>query len=114
MPLSVLMMNCSLKRQAQRSSTNRLLRQVAEQFEKHDAKCEILLAADYEIPAGVEHNEGEGDQWPVILEKIRSCDVFVLGTPIWLGQPSSVAKRVCERMDAFLDDTDNRKRMLSY
>ena len=114
MPLSVLMINCSLKHQAQRSSTNRLLRQVVEQFEKHDALCEVLLASAYNISPGVEHNEGEGDQWPEILEKIRSCNVLIIGTPIWLGQPSSIAKRVCERMDAFLDDTDNKKRMLSY
>jgi len=40
--------------------------------------------------------------------------VLVIGTPIWLGQPSSIAKRCCERMDAFLDDTDAHKRMLSY
>src|ERR1700742_5032156 len=114
MPVSVLMINCSLKQQAQRSSTNRLLRQVVEQFEKYGASCEVLLASDYNILPGVEHNEGKGDQWPEILEKIRACNVLMLGTPIWLGQPSSIAKRVCERMDAFLDDTDNKKRMLSY
>jgi multimeric flavodoxin WrbA len=114
MTLQVLMLNCSLKRQAQRSSTDRLLRQIGAQFEKHDARCEILLASEYAIHPGVEHDEGDGDQWPRVLEKIRDCDVLVLGTPIWLGQPSSVAKRVCERMDAFLDDTDQNKRMLSY
>ena len=26
-----------------------------------------------------------------------------MGTPIWMGQPSSVCKRVLERMDAFLE-----------
>lgn len=114
MTWQVLMLNCSLKRQAQRSSTNRLLRQIAEQFEKHNARCEILLVSDYAIHPGVEHNEGEGDEWPIILKKIRACNILVIGTPIWLGQPSSVAKRVCERMDAFLDDTDGQKRMLSY
>ena len=31
--------------------------------------------------------------------------------PIWLGQPSSIAKRVLERMDAFLEETDDAKRM---
>ncbi len=37
-----------------------------------------------------------------------------MGTPIWLGQPSSVCKRALERMDAFLDETDDEGRMVSY
>ena len=43
-----------------------------------------------------------------------AADILVIGTPIWLGQPSSVAKRVLERMDAFLDEKDGRGRMPSY
>jgi len=39
---------------------------------------------------------------------------LIIGSPIWLGQPSSVAKRVLERMDAFLDETDDKGRMPSY
>ena len=31
-----------------------------------------------------------------------------------MGQPSSVAKRVCERMDAFLSERDDHGRMVSY
>ena len=38
----------------------------------------------------------------------------MIGAPIWLGQPSSIAKRVMERMDAFLDEKDDRGRMPSY
>ncbi len=39
---------------------------------------------------------------------------FTLGTPIWLGQPSSIAKRVLERMDAFLGEADEKGRMPPY
>jgi multimeric flavodoxin WrbA len=42
------------------------------------------------------------------------ADILVFGTPIWLGQPSSVAKRVTERMDAFLSETDDGGRMPSF
>ncbi|TGS60375.1 NADPH-dependent oxidoreductase, partial [Mesorhizobium sp. M3A.F.Ca.ET.201.01.1.1] len=42
---------------------------------------------------------------------ILAADIFILGTPIWLGQPCSVAKRVMERMDAFLDEADDKGRM---
>jgi multimeric flavodoxin WrbA len=114
MKLSALAINCSLKPGRRRSSTQKLLEEVLTQLKLQDVKGEILRAADYNVLPGVEHDEGKGDEWPRILEKIRSADIFVLGTPIWMGQPSSIAKRICERMDAFLDDTDANKRMIAY
>jgi len=39
---------------------------------------------------------------------------LIFGTPIWLGQPSSLAKRVLERMDAFFSETDDAGRMPSF
>jgi len=42
------------------------------------------------------------------------ADMLIFGTPIWLGQMSSFAKRVLERMDAFLSETDDRGRMPSF
>ena len=41
----------------------------------------------------------------MLRKRVLDADILVIGTPIWLGQPSSVAKRVLERMDAFLDET---------
>ncbi|MEI9931814.1 MAG: NAD(P)H-dependent oxidoreductase [Rhizomicrobium sp.] len=114
MNLTALAINCTLKSGKKRSSTEKLLNEICEQLGKQSVHSEIVRAADYSVLPGVEHDEGKGDEWPQLLEKIKACDIFILGTPIWLGQPSSIAKRVCERMDAFLDDTDERKRMISY
>jgi multimeric flavodoxin WrbA len=114
MNLTALAINCTLKGGKKRSSTDKLLNEIIVQLGEYSVTSEIVRAADYNILPGVEHDEGKGDEWPQLLEKIRACDIFILGTPIWLGQPSSIAKRVCERMDAFLDDTDDRKRMISY
>jgi multimeric flavodoxin WrbA len=72
---------------------------------------EVERAADYNIKPGVLSDEGEGDEWPGLRQKVLAADIFILGTPIWLGQPSSVAKRVVERMDAFLSETDDAGRM---
>ena len=47
-------------------------------------------------------DEGDGDEWPDIRRQILEADILVFGTPIWMGQMSSIAKRVLERMDAFL------------
>jgi len=39
---------------------------------------------------------------------------LIFGGPSWMGQVSSVAKRVLESMDAFLSETDDQGRMPSY
>jgi multimeric flavodoxin WrbA len=114
MNLTALAINCTLKGGKKRSSTDKLLKEICAELSKNSVNSEIVRAADYNILPGVEHDEGKGDEWPQLLEKIRACDIFILGTPIWLGQPSSIVKRVCERMDAFFDDTDEQKRMISY
>ena len=46
--------------------------------------------------------------------KILAADVLIFGTPIWMGQPSSIAKRAMERMDAFLSETDDAGRTPAY
>jgi multimeric flavodoxin WrbA len=114
--LKILAFNCSLKgaRQEDESSTDVLLTQLLEAFEKHGAKGEIVRAVDHEIKPGVTSDEGDGDAWPKLRKRVIEADILVIGTPIWLGQPSSVAKRVLERMDAFLGEKDERGRMPSY
>ena len=46
-------------------------------------------------------------------QKILDADIFVLGTPIWMGHPSSHVQRVLKRLDAFLGETDPDGRMVS-
>ena len=72
---------------------------------------EIVRVAAFDIKPGVTADEGDGDEWPGLLRQILDADILVLGTPIWLGQPSSVAKRVLERMDAFFGEPDDSKRL---
>ena len=50
----------------------------------------------------------------MVGERILASDIVVLGTPTWLGQISSVAKRVLERMDAMLSEQDDEGRMIAY
>ncbi|HEY1707287.1 MAG TPA: NAD(P)H-dependent oxidoreductase [Rhizomicrobium sp.] len=114
MALKALAFNCTLKSGDEESSTDNLLSQVLEELEKHDVGGEIVRVADHNIKPGVRSDEGKGDAWPKLRRKLMAAQIFVLGTPIWLGQPSSLAKRVMERMDAFLDEKDKQDRMPSY
>jgi multimeric flavodoxin WrbA len=70
--------------------------------------------ADHDVKPGVTSDEGEGDEWPGLRSKVLAADIFILGAPIWLGHPSSFAQRALERMDAFLGETDDQGRMVSY
>jgi multimeric flavodoxin WrbA len=116
MALKVLALNGTLKASSssENSSTAKLLSLVATEFEQFDATTETIWLADHDIKPGVTSDEGEGDAWPAIRSKILAADIVLVGTPIWLGQPGSVAKRALERMDAFLEETDDAGRMVSY
>ena len=98
----------------EKSSTDRMLQLIADELKKFEIETEIVRLADYDVKPGVTSDEGEGDDWPALRQKVLDAQVLILGTPIWLGQPSSVAKRVLERMDAFLEETDDEGRMVSY
>ena len=115
-PLKVLAFNCSLKsaRNKEKSSTDALLKQLMDELEKYNAKGAVVRAVDHNIKPGVTSDEGKGDDWPALRQRVINADILIMATPIWLGQPSSVAKRVMERMDAFLTETDEKSRMPSY
>jgi multimeric flavodoxin WrbA len=115
MSLKAIAFNATLKAgNAEKSSTDRMLGLIADELKKFDVATETIRLADYNIKPGVTSDEGEGDDWPDLRRKVLDADIFILGTPIWLGQPSSVAKRALERMDAFLEETDDQGRMVSY
>lgn len=114
MSLSALAINCTLKSFPTQSSCELMLRHVLDALQSHGVQGELLRAVDYDIKPGVTSDEGEGDDWPRIRAKILAGDIFVLGTPIWMGHPSSVCQRVLERLDAFLGEVDEQGRMVSY
>jgi multimeric flavodoxin WrbA len=114
MPLKALAINCTLKPSPAPSSTEKLLRETLDALRELDVAGELVRAVDFNIKPGVKSDEGEGDDWPKLREQVVAADILLLGSPIWLGQPSSVSKRVLERMDAFLGEKDERGRMPSY
>ena len=106
--------NCTLKVTGE-SSTDRMIGLIAEQFGSRGVTVsETIRIAAHEVKWGVLSDMGEGDAWPAIREKILAHDILIFGTPIWMGQISSVAKLCLERMDAFLGETDAAGRMPSY
>jgi len=114
MPLTAIALNCTLKAKGE-SSTDAMIAVLKDAF----ANCDVTLTetvrvATLDIKPGVTSDEGDGDEWPALREKILAHDILIFAGPIWMGQVGSIAKRVMERMDAFLSETDDAGRMPSY
>lgn len=112
--LTCIALNGTLKREGP-SNTDLLLRQSLDALGKHDVRGEIVRVAALDVQPGVTSEpQGPGDDWPDLHERVLAADIVLLGTPVWLGNPSSVIKRVLERMDGFLSETDDAGRMVTY
>jgi multimeric flavodoxin WrbA len=112
--MRALMLNCTLKRSPERSNTDGLLDVVADALRTDDIDVDVVRVVDHDVkPAGT-NDEGDGDEWPAILSLGPNAEILVFATPAWLGQPSSVAKRVLERMDALISETDDDGRPFAF
>jgi multimeric flavodoxin WrbA len=107
-------LNCTLKPSPGRSNTEALASVLIDALESADVRCELIRVVDLDIKPGVESDQGDGDEWPGVLEKILGSQILVIATPTWLGRPSSVAQRVLERLDALLSETDEEGRPVAY
>jgi multimeric flavodoxin WrbA len=97
--LKALGINCTLKPSPETSNTEALMNRVLGILEEHGVKTELLRPVDYEIKFGVSSDEGDGDEWPEVLERIKAADILLMGMSIWFGVRSSVCQMVVERLD---------------
>lgn len=99
-------LNCTLKRSPEPSNTDGLAQVVLDALSDEDVEVDTIRLADHVIEPGVVSEAvTDADEWPAIRERIVAAEILVVATPTWLGQPSSIAKRALERMDAFLSET---------
>ena len=73
-------------------------------LEKNGVAVDAIRVVDHDIAFGVYPDmteQGWGtDDWPQIYEKVKAAEILVLGTPIWLGEKSSVCTQIVERLYA--------------
>ncbi|HEY0374276.1 MAG TPA: flavodoxin family protein [Amnibacterium sp.] len=116
-PLKAILINCSITPRKADSHTQRLLNRVAGVLEAEGVDVTHVYALEHAIATGMLEDGavvGLEDEWPGIEERILASDILVLGTPIWLGQKSSVATRVIERMYASSGRRNDRGQWLYY
>jgi multimeric flavodoxin WrbA len=109
-----LVLVCTLKASPAPSSSELIGRQVLDALGEHGVEGEAVRVVDHDVRFGVSVDEGDGDEWPALRQKMLDANVVVLATPIWMGQPSSVCKMVLERLDAELSETDDEGRLLTF
>src|ERR671939_469070 len=107
MRLKAVLLNCTLKKSPEVSNTEALMQKVIEVLESLDVDCELVRPVDYHVPFGVESDLGDGDDWPLILDKVLAADILIVGTSIWFGVRSSVCQMVIERLDGTYSDTND-------
>src|SRR5690606_13068916 len=81
---------------------------------EHGVWPDRIRAVDRRIRPGVRADMGADDEWPELRARVLAADILVFATPTWLGQHSSVAQRVLERLDAELSETDEAGRPILF
>lgn len=114
MTLTALAINCTLTPSPDASSTELLLSQVMTALGEHDVTGSTVRLVDFDVRPGVEKDMGDGDEWPIIRERVLAADIVIVGTPIWMGHMSSLAQRLLERLDAELSETDEAGRPILF
>ncbi|MDR2293975.1 MAG: NAD(P)H-dependent oxidoreductase [Microbacterium sp.] len=112
--MTVLVLNCTLKPAPAETSTGALAGLVSGALTDLGCEVDTVRVVDHSVQAGVERDMGPGDGWPALLQQVLAANIVVFATPTWVGQHSSVAQRVIERLDAELSQTDERGRPSLY
>ncbi len=116
--LFALFINCTLKPSPEPSNTEGLIDISRTIMEKNQVKTELLRAVDHDIATGVypdmrEHG-AKSDEWPEMYKKVLKADILVLCGPVWLGDNSSVMKRVIERLYACSSELNEQGQYAYY
>ncbi|MGW2820095.1 flavodoxin family protein [Streptomyces sp. NPDC001443] len=102
--LTALFVNCTLKPSPQQSHTQGLIDRSRAIMDARGVATDVIRAVDHDIATGVYPDMTEYgaavDAWPALYERVMAADILVLAGPIWLGDNSSVTKRVIERLYA--------------
>jgi multimeric flavodoxin WrbA len=116
--LSAIYVNCTLKKSPQVSHTSLLISVSKNIMTKENVKVDEIRFVDHEVASGVypdmtEHG-WEADEWPTLYKRIIDADILIVGTPIWLGEQSSIARKLIERLYAMSGETNSKGQYVFY
>lgn len=116
--LKALFFNCTLKPSPKLSHTEGLMAITNAIFEANGVHTDLLRPVDLQLPFGVQPDMREhgwqADPWPEIFEKVLQADIVIIGTPIWLGDKSSVCSQLIERLYGNSAQTNDQGQNIYY
>lgn len=117
-PIRAVYVNGTLTPSPGESHTDLLIEASADILRQQGVEVEVIRAVDHDIAPGVQPDMTEHgiatDAWPQLWERISKADILVLATPIWLGNLSSVTRRVIERLYAQSGDLNDKGQSSTY
>ncbi len=114
MALRALFLNTTLKYGDEKSNTEALADEVFDIYRENGVETESVRITDYNVPFGISDDLGGGNEFPQILKKVEAADIVIIGTPIWLGEKSSVAKLLIERLYGSTSFTNDKGQSIFY
>ena len=116
--LTALLINCTLKPSPEPSNTAALMANAAAIMRAQGVAVDEQRAVDLVLPPGVQadmtEHGADRDDWPALMARVLAADILVLGSPIWLGERSSVLTRVVERLYGQSGELNDRGQWLYY
>lgn len=116
--LKAIYLNCTLKKSDRMSHTRGLINLSKQIMDREGVQTKVIRLADQQIAAGVypdmtEYGH-EVDEWPKLFKQIIDADILIIGSPIWLGEPSSEARKLVERLYAMSGQYNDKGQYLYY
>lgn len=116
--LSAVFINCSLKADNSESHTQTLMNASIKLMEDAGVAVDRIHMRDHQVAFGVqadmtEHGEAT-DDWPKLWKRVKAANILVIGTPIWLGEMSSVCRMLIERLYAMSGELNDKGQSIYY
>ena len=96
--------NCTLKRSPELSHTEGLMRRSIALMQAQGVEVDLIRLVDHPVALGVYPDMREQgwaeDAWPALWPRIEQADIVVVGSPLWLGEASSMLRILIERLYA--------------
>src|SRR3954470_12166918 len=109
--LRAVIFNGTLKRSPEPSQTDGLLAITRGIMERLGVQVDEVRTVDYEIPPGVwpdmtEHGYARDDFPALYASLVVPAHIVILAGPIWLGDQSSMTRKIIERLYAYSGDVN--------
>jgi multimeric flavodoxin WrbA len=116
--LKAIIFNCTLKKSPEKSNTEGLIDISREILEKQGVTVEVIRFVDHDVATGVDPDMTKKgwktDEWPQLFKKVLDANILIVAGPIWLGDNSSITKKLIERLYSNSGDLNDKGQSIYY